>query len=185
MAREGGGMIVSVIIVGLNEWERYTKPCIYTLQTNERQARIIVVDNGSVAEAQARASALGYTYDPSQERWELGLYSVKVETFLIRGGGAGRYNKVCRFVSQSSAVPPAQIRLAVESGMAPIAAFRLTFSGPQSLQWEANSIDPVSGRYNGAPQCTRQSTMVTVETGPTLAPRFSVLADLEGCTAEP
>lgn len=43
-------MSVSAIIVGLNEWERYTLPCIMSIQAVDPDLNITVVDNGSVPE---------------------------------------------------------------------------------------------------------------------------------------
>lgn len=147
-------------------------------------------NNGSLAEAQARASAFGYTYDPADRRWELGLYSVELGTVKMSGGGEGEYQKWCRFISQSSAVPPVQIRLAVEDvfrSSAPLWSNRTQPSWNGVMQWTRDGIDPVSGRYDGARQCTSQSTSVTFDDGQRsgFAPRFSVESDLQGCTAAP
>lgn len=43
-------MTVTAIIVGLNEWERYTLPAIMSIQAVDPAMNITVVDNGSVPE---------------------------------------------------------------------------------------------------------------------------------------
>ena len=40
-------MRVGIIIVGIGQWEEYTKPLVESIITNEPYSRIVVVDNGS------------------------------------------------------------------------------------------------------------------------------------------
>ena len=40
-------MGITVIIIGVNEWDRFTSPCIESLKRREPGAKIVLVDNGS------------------------------------------------------------------------------------------------------------------------------------------
>lgn len=39
--------MITAVIVGVNEWGRFTKPCIESLKRNSPEVNIVVVDNGS------------------------------------------------------------------------------------------------------------------------------------------
>jgi GT2 family glycosyltransferase len=65
-------MTVTAIIVGLNEWERYTLPCIMSIQAVDPMLNIVCVDNGSVPEYPVTPGVL-MTRTPSKRSYAGGI----------------------------------------------------------------------------------------------------------------
>lgn len=63
---------VTAIIVGLNDWERYTLPAIMSIQAVDPAMNIVVVDNGSVPEYPQVPGVL-MTRTPSKRSYAGGL----------------------------------------------------------------------------------------------------------------
>lgn len=86
-------MSTAVIIVGINDWNKYTKPLINSIQAHEPSARLVVVDNASFPEYPQ-----GAVYDVVRLP-ELVSYAAAINAGIRAAGSADYYivlnNDVC------------------------------------------------------------------------------------------
>ena len=73
-------MSASVVIVGLGEWERFTKPCIDSLLENNASFQVIVVDNGSDPAYEAHKPCYRIVHNPVKGSYAQGLNMGYAET---------------------------------------------------------------------------------------------------------